>query len=264
MIADLTPYLPRILNKNRLNLLWEIALAQFKLRDQSTILGFAWSFLNPLIMLLVLYAIFSGSASQNIEHYAIYLLIGLVHYTHFSKSTSNAMQVLYSMKTVTMNAIFPKEILVFGSVLSNIPDFVISLILTVAIALLVGVGFSPALLALPVVFILQGMLVLWISLLLSSLFIFVRDIDHIYQVFLRILFFATPIFYTLDFLGPLSSQIVLLNPLAHLLSFSRLIIIDGQLPSVSFLLMFFLVNAGLIYVVLQLFKKTEPRFGEYL
>src|SRR5215471_21192415 len=102
--------------KKYLNLLHQLAITQFKLKDQSSFLGFIWSFLNPLIMLGILLALFRHQTGQTIEHYAIYLLIGLVQYTHFSNSTSRSMTVLYSMKQLTGDTIFPKEVLVFSAV----------------------------------------------------------------------------------------------------------------------------------------------------
>ena len=71
-------------NKKHIHLLGQIAYSQFKLKDQSTILGFAWSFLHPLILLMVLFTLFSARLGKDVPHYPIYLLIGLIQYTHFS------------------------------------------------------------------------------------------------------------------------------------------------------------------------------------
>jgi len=246
-----------------LNLLREIALTQFKLKDQSTFFGYIWSFLNPLVMLVVLFAFFRLRIGANIQHYAIYLLIGIVQYTHFSNSTSASMRVLYTMRQLTANTVFPKELLVLGSVMAGSIEFILSMLICTLIATFSGIPLSPALATLPFVIILQVMLVLWVSLLLSCLYVFVRDIDHIYQVFLRILFFLTPIFYGLSFLGVgIAKHIVLSNPLTHLIGFSRTIVIDGQTFSVNLFLPFLLVNALLIVLGCRIFRKFEPRFAE--
>src|ERR1700741_4670566 len=187
------------LDKKYLNLLREVAITQFKLKDQSTFFGFIWSFLQPLFMLMIIYIVFRPKVGSEVNHYGIYVLVGVVHYTHFSTATSKSMQVLHSMKQLITDTIFPKEALVIGSVLSNTIDFVLSIIICIVIALFSGVHISWTICLLPLIIILQTALVLWVSLILSFLFIFIRDIGNVYQVFLRLLFFITPIFYTTSF-----------------------------------------------------------------
>jgi lipopolysaccharide transport system permease protein len=118
---------------------------------------------------------------------------------------------------------------------------------------------------LPFMFLLQLMLVLWVSLCLSCLYVFVRDVTYVYQAFVRLLLFATPIFYAPSFLESEAAQfIVWLNPLAHLVSFSRSLILGGELFPVRQLILFLLANVLLLYGSLRLFRKYEPAFAEYL
>src|SRR6476646_5314397 len=149
------------------NLLRQLALAQFKLKDQSAILGFLWSFLHPLILLGILFAMFRSQTGQTIEHYAVYLLIGLVQYTHFANSTTRALTVLYSMKHLTGNAIFPKEVLVLSATMADTIELALSMLICVAVAALSGITLSWVILLLPLVWLLQFILVSSVSLLLS-------------------------------------------------------------------------------------------------
>jgi ABC-type polysaccharide/polyol phosphate export permease len=245
------------------NLLKEIAICQYKLKDQSTFFGFFWSFFHPLLILTVLFLFFHHRLGKDIHHYAPYLLIGIVHFTHFSNATSVSMGTLLGMKQLTSNAILPKEILVIASVLSSSVEFALSLVLCIPIAYLSGVILSWEIILLPFVFLLQLMLVLWVSFLLSSLFVFVRDISHLHQVFLRILFFITPTFYAASLLGDgVAKYIVVLNPLAYMISFTRAVMIDNVLPAWQPLLIFFVLNAFLIFAAFKLFKRYEPVFAE--
>ena len=108
------------------------------------------------------------------------------------------------------------------------------------------------------VILMQMLTVLWISFVLSCLHVFVKDIGHIYQVFLRILFFVTPIFYTPTFLGRgLARYIVSFNPLAHLIAFSRAVIVDGTPFSMNLFLAFGAANALAVYLTLLMFKNGE-------
>lgn len=251
--------------KRYLNLLGEIAISQFKMKDQSTFFGFLWSFLHPLIILIVLYVFFNGGIGKDVEHYAIYLLIGIIHFQHFSNTTSASMNSLYSMRQLTVNTIIPKEILVIGVVVSNSVEFIISMLICVLMAYWSGVRLSWTVTLLPLVVLLQLLMVLWVSLFLSCLYVFVRDVAYIYQVFLRILFFITPTFYTASFLGGGPARyIVLFNPLAHLISFSRTAIIGGHPFSLKLFLLFSAANIVLVMAGFKVFKKYEPRFAEHI
>jgi ABC-type polysaccharide/polyol phosphate export permease len=253
----------KIADRKYLNLLREMTLAQFKLRDQSTFFGFLWSFLNPLIVLSLLFAVFSSRLSGDIEYYGLYLLIGIVHYTYFSNATTASMQVLYSMKALTRDAIFPKDVLVLASIITHTIDFVLSMLICVVLAIFSGVKLTGAMAALPFVFVLQVMLILWVSFLLSALYIYVRDLAHVYQVFLRLLFFITPIFYGLSFVGGgIAKYLLFANPLTHSITFARTLIIKGQLFDMNIFLVFVLFNGCLVYATYKMFKKLEPTFAE--
>ncbi len=253
----------KIYDNKHLNLLREITLSRFKLKDQSTFFGFMWSFLNPLLMLVVLFIFFSLAMGGKVEHYVVYLLIGIIQYTHFSNSTFDSMRILSNMKQLTRETVFPKELLVFGSILANAREFVLSLLIGLLVAYVSGVNFSWTVFMLPFVLVLQLMLVVWVSLLLSCVYLYIKDIDHIYQVFLRVLFFTTPIFYDLSYLGDgIAKDIALINPLTHLITFSRTIIIEGRPFSLNSMFILFLINAFLIYFAYKIFKKLEPKFAE--
>lgn len=248
------------------NLLWELTRSQFKLKDQSTFFGVLWSFLNPLFMVGVLFVFFNAQVGSTVEHYAIYLLLGLVQYTFFANATNTSMRVLLAMRQLTKDAVFPKELLVLSSTLSNTIDLVISMLVCVGVAYCSGVAPSWNALGLVIVVVLQLMLASWVGLLLSCVLLVARDIDHIYQVFLRALLFVTPIFYTRAFLGGagLAHWLVVLNPLAQLIDLSRAILLGGELPSVFRVLALVAINAACMVGTFRVFKRLEPRMAEYV
>jgi homopolymeric O-antigen transport system permease protein len=247
------------------SLLLELVIMQFKLKDQSTLLGFGWSFLNPLLTLGCLFLFFNRQIGRGIDHYGLYLLIGLVQFTHFSNSTTSAMNVLAVMRRLTCDTIFPKELLVIATVITSSIELVVSMVLCIAIATLSGVALHATIALLPLVVLAQVVLVLWLSLLLSTVYVFATDSTHIYQVFLRILFFVTPTFYGTAFLdNRLARGIVLLNPLARLIEFSRTVILGGQPFPVTPFIVLVAVNIGAIPIALSVFRKYEPLFAERL
>jgi ABC-2 type transport system permease protein len=248
----------------RLNLLRELTVAQHKLKDQSTFGGLLWSLLNPLFMVGVLFVFFRGWQGGAVEHYGTYLLLGVVQYTYFANATSGSMRVLFNMKPLTKEAVFPKELLVLSSTISHTVDFLIATGFCVVAAYVSGVRVSWIALLLPCVVLLEFLLVLWVSLLLSCLFLVARDLEHIYQVFLRALLFLTPVFYTRSFLGEgLAHDLVALNPLAQVIDLARAILLDGGL-SLERLFGLLFINGLLVAVAFWLFRAFEPRLAEYV
>lgn len=254
----------RPIRRRHIALLRQVASIQHRVLDQSTALGYLWSFLNPLLMLVVLWAFFGRRTGADVPHYAVYLLIGLVHFTYFSKSISSAMRVLDRMRHLATSVIFPKDVLVYSALLADLPEFLISLGLMMVIALLSGVSASGALLALPLIVAAQVLLVLWVSLLLSMMYVFVRDLDHLFEVGMRLLFFVTPIIYRLDTLPPTLQAVALVNPLAHVIGYTRTLVLEGRLPPLGQLLTFLAVNFALSYGALVLFRRAEPALLERL
>ena len=235
-----------------------------KLRDQSTVLGYLWSFLNPVLMLSILYLFFRNRTGEGIEHFASYLLVGYVLYNHFAKTTTSAMRVLVNHKHLTIHTIIPKEIIVISSVLSRSYELIISLAVSVLIGLLIGVPLYPSLLFFPVLILVQIVFILWVSLFLAILFVFIRDIDYIYEVLLRVLFFITPIFYAKSYVSGIALLIVRLNPLTYLLDFGRGIIIYDTLPELVPFIAFTGLNLVLLILAFWLFRRLEPYIVEYL
>ncbi len=252
-------------DSRNINLLRELAMSQYKLKDQSSFFGLLWSFLNPLFMVGVLFVFFSRRFGAGVEHYGIYLLLGMVQYTHFANATSTSMRSLLTMKQLTKETVFPKELLVVSSTISITIDFAVAMLVCVVVAYASGIPPAWSHLLLPVVVVLQFLLAVWVSLLLACIYPFARDIDHIYQVFLRALMFATPIFYTAAFLGTGPARyLLLLNPLAQLIEASRRLLIDGTAPTVTTLIGLALGNGLLAYLSWRLFKTFEPRLAEYV
>ena len=250
-------------SRAQIELLRELVAAQYKVRDQSTILGFLWSFLHPLLLLGVMYVFFNRHLGSEIEHYGLYLLIGLVHYTHFSNITGAALRTLRSTRQLTSEAVFPKELLVFGNVAAGSIEFGISMAICLVIAAASGVEFSMSLLWLPVVLLLQLLLVTWVGLALASVYPFAADIDHLYQIFLRMLFLATPIFYDASLVGDgLAGSALRLNPLAQLIELSRNVVIYGRVEALPAWGLFLVANLALSGLAFAFFKRLEPQFAE--
>lgn len=213
-------------------LLRELTIAQFKIRDRSTFLGFLWSLLHPVLMAAILIAVFRDRLGSDIHHFELYVLIGMVHYTYFANATSVSMRALLAMNQLTRDAVLPKELIVISSSLSFALEFTVSMILCIVAAALLGPGLDWTLWAVVVSVVLQIVLVAAISLALAVTFPLVRDLDHLYQIFLRAFLFATPIFYQKDVVSSrLFEWWLAVNPVYHLIEMSRAALIGHEIPS---------------------------------
>jgi ABC-type polysaccharide/polyol phosphate export permease len=254
----------KFMDKPYRNLLREVAYSQYAVRDQNSILGLLWSFLNPVLMMAVLFAYFGMNAGRGVPHYGIFLLLGMIHYTHFSNSTSAAMNILTAMAQLTRHTILPKEVLVMGSVIATSVEFLVSMLLCVVLGCFSGTPVTWSILSLPAIVFLQLLFVTWVSLFLSAARVFVKDLSHVYQVILRLLFFATPVFYAATFLeNPLAQALVRFNPLANLIGLSRDSVIDGHMLPLRTFAILTAVHIVLIWTAFRWFKRCEPSFAEY-
>lgn len=253
-----------LMDSRRVNLLYELTQTQFRLKSQNSFFGVLWSVANPLLMVAVFYVFFAERFGSEVDHYGIYLLVGVVQYAHYSGATSRSMKSLVQMRQLTKESAFPKELIVFSSVLAGTIDFVIAIAVCVGVAYATGIEPSAYHWWLMPIVVLQYLFVTWVSLVLATVFPLARDIDHIYQVFLRALMFVTPIFYKAKSVSGLAYYVVALNPLAQLLALSRGVLLADTVPSPATLAAAFVVNAGLVRLALVLFRSSERRFAEYV
>ncbi|HXJ84926.1 MAG TPA: ABC transporter permease [Candidatus Methylomirabilis sp.] len=248
----------------RLNLLRELTVAQHTLKDQSTFGGLLWSLLNPLFMVGVLFVFVRGWQGGTVEPSGASLLLGVVAYTYFANATSGSMRVLFNMKPLTREAVFPKELLVLSSTISHTIDFLVATAVCLLAAFITGMKVSWTALPLAGVVLLEFLVVLWVSLVLSCLYLVARDLEHLYQVFLRALLFLTPVFYPRSLLGHgVAHDLVALNPLAQVIDLARAILFDGA-PSLGRLFGLLAINGLLVAVAFRLFRAFEPRLAEYV
>jgi ABC-type polysaccharide/polyol phosphate export permease len=142
---------------------------------------------------------------------------------------------------------------------------VISTVICLAIAFASGIAPTAALLWVPAILVAELVLVAWVSFFLAAIFPFAWDIDHIFHVLLRALFFVTPIFYAPSFVGEgLAQTILRLNPLAQVIAMLRAVVLDGEGVPLATFALFMLPGLLLLGLGFALFKRLEPRFAEYV
>ena len=253
---------------------------ELKARYRGSVLGFFWSFVNPLLLLLVYSLVFTviiprgELMGDDIDHYAVFLFCGLLPWTWFASSLTDGANALILNGNLIKKVMFPAEILPVVSVLSNMVHFLFGL--PILLAFLVFYSIRPGLTELvwfPLVLAVQFILTLGLAMVLASLTVHFRDIKDLLANLLTLWFFATPIIYPMSLiegrgpsvlgLPPLGKVLMDLNPFAHLaISYQEILFYDGPFGHWKWLLA--LAVGGVVMFVLGywLFDRLRDSFAE--
>lgn len=233
-------------------------------RYKNSILGVFWSFLNPLLQLAVYAIVFPLIMKSDIPNYTVFVCCGLIPWTFFSTAISRTSFVMVENGNIIKKVYFPREILPISIVTSELVNFFISTIIILAFVLAYGMGFTWYIVFYPVILIVQYILLIGISLLVSSLTVYFRDLQHFIGILLQLLFYATPIVYGMDII-PVSFQWILkLNPMSYIIDGYRSIFYYQRMPDLVGLGIVFAISIVLCIVGYFIFNKLQKRFAEEL
>lgn len=236
----------------------------FKTKYKRSILGIFWSFLNPLLMMLVQYFVFSTIFKSDVPNFAAYLIIGTVMFNFFSESCGMALTSILGNGNLITKVYMPKYIYPLTRVMSSVVNLLISLIPMVIVCLATGVRFQkPAVLALYFLICLI-IFCLGLGMLLSTSMVFFRDTQFLWGVLSMMWMYATPIFYPETILPEEFKFVLQINPLYHFLKNARICILDGISPEPAVYVQCLLIALGALLVGAFVFQKKQDRFVLYL
>lgn len=233
-------------------------------RYKHSFLGVLWSFLNPLLQLLVYSVVFGALLASGDDTYYIYICVGLIPWTFFTTTIIQGTLCIVTNGNIVQKVYFPREILPISTVISGAINFLISTIIILAFVLFSGIGITKLILLYPVVLLIQCILLLGINFIVSAVTVYVRDLEHIISVFLMAAFYATPIVYKLEQLPAHLSIIMKLNPMTYIINAYRDIFYYQQMPNMQHLGILFALSLVLLVVGYFAFKKMQKGFAEEL
>lgn len=212
-------------SKNRA-ILREMVSTDFKVRYQGSVLGYLWSLLKPLFLFAILYVVFTYiiPLGKDIEHYPVYLLIGIVLWNFFTETTMIGASSVVARGDLIRKISIPRYLVVIASSLSALINLGLSLIVVVVFALLNGIIPSASWLLLIPLIIELYIFALGVSFLLATLFVRFRDITYIWEIFLQAGFYATPIIYPLTKVPEALHKWFFLNPMTQIIQDARYVI----------------------------------------
>lgn len=212
-------------------LIANLTVNELKLRYRRSTLGFLWSFLNPLLMMLVLTAVFSTLMRFQIKDYAVFLFAGLLPWTFFSQSVMLSLMSIVGKSSLLRKVYIPKSVLPLSAVLSTLVNFILSLAPLLLLTFLITDHLSIAIAFLPVSIALFALFTCGVSFIFSTLNVFFRDFQHMTDVLLQVFFYASPIIYEPSMLPEKFRPFFAWNPLVYLIDCFRAPIYEGVLPS---------------------------------
>jgi lipopolysaccharide transport system permease protein len=265
---------------NRTRELWEyrdlvrnLVLRDLKVRYRNSILGVAWSWANPLLMMLVLTVVFNLLAGQSqLQDFHVFVLSALLPWNFFSSSVSRATPSIVENANLVKKTYFPREVLPISIVVADLVNFLIALPVFFGLALVSGASLSWCILLLPLTITLQLAFTVGLTLVLSTLDVFYRDTQIILGVALQAWFFLTPIIYPistvpeeLTVLGvTLNAQLWLrrLNPMASMVASYRDLLYWGVPTGIDFFVRTAITALVVLVLGYLVFLRYSPRFGE--
>jgi ABC-type polysaccharide/polyol phosphate export permease len=228
-------------------------------------LGFLWSFLNPLCLMLVYVLVFKYYIRfDQVEHYTVFMFCGLLPWIWVTSALSEGTSAVVGGGHLITKSMFPPQILPTVSVLTSMVNFLLSLPLLAIFMLASGVNVPWTALLLPVVILAQALFLLGVVWALSALNVFFRDIQHIVGNLLSFLFFLCPIVYPASVVPEKFLPLLHLNPFSLLIQFYHQVLLDGVIPDAWSAGFFVVITALMLLVGSMVFQRYREHFAEFL
>jgi ABC-2 type transport system permease protein len=266
--------LRNILNKRNRVLLRELVITDFKLRYQGSVLGYLWSLLKPLLLFAILYVVFVKflKFGSDIEHFPVYLLLGIVMWGFFTEATAQGMAAIVSRGDLIRKINFPKYIIVISGTISALINLVLNLIIVLIFMLINGVDLHWSILLFPINILELYLFSLALAFLLAAAYVKYRDVSYIWEVFLQGAFYATPILYPISMVvkqSDLAAKLLMLNPVAQIIQDARYNLVTHQTTTITDLMhnpVIIAIPLMIVLVAIVLaswyFKKSSKYFAE--
>lgn len=246
------------------DLLFELVLRDIKVKYKKSILGFAWSILNPLLMMTVMSIVFSTMFKTDIPNFPMYLITGQVLFSFFSEATNMAMVSIIENGELIKKVYIPKYMFPLSKIIFSFSNMLFSLIAVIIVAVVTKLPLRFEMLLFPIPLIYIFIFSLGIGLILASFSVFFRDLLHLYSIILLIWTYLTPIFYPIKILPENIKNWISYNPMYIYISYFRDIMLNEKIPSLQFNLICIFISLTSLIIGMWVFKKKEDNFIFYI
>ena len=249
------------------SLVFNLVSKDLKVRYKNSVLGFMWSLLNPLLMMLVFTFVFTQliGVVGTIENFPVFVLIGLLAWNWTATSVAAGTKAITDNAPLINKVYFPRMLLPVSVVLSHMIHYILALPVLFVFMGIYGMSFSPWLVYLPVIIVVQTIFLIALVLILSALHVYFRDTIVLVEVGLTAWFFMTPIFYRVEDVVPdLVQWMYWLNPMASIIAELHTVLYYGSVPDPLFMARTLVTALVLLVIGYVLFSRVSKHIGEHL
>lgn len=232
---------------------------------KASVLGVLWSFINPLLQVLVYAIVFPYLLRATSDNYIVYLVTGIIPWTFFQTVLSNCVSCIKSNSAIIKKVYFPRIILPISTMCSGLINFFISCIIILIFSVIWRTGISWHIIFVPLIAIIEGIFVLGLGLILCSIAAYFQDLEYIVTFLTQLLFYGTPIVYELSQFGGSGSllvRLVSLNPLTTIMNSYRDVFLYHVTPNMMALGVVALISLAILVIGYFVFTKLEKGFAE--
>jgi len=242
----------------------ELVKRDFKKKYKRTVLGMGWSLLSPLLTLLVMKLVFTQFFGRTTPHYTIYLFCGNLVFSYFAESTKSGMHALMDNAKIFTKVNVPKYLFLLSKNVQTFISFLLTLVIFFLFVALDRLPFTWKFFCLLYPVCCLILFNIGAGMILSALYIFFRDIEYLYDVFMKLLMYMSAIFYTIDKYSYEVQCAFLLNPVYLFIRYFRKIVIENTVPTVWFHLLMLADTAAVLIIGCLMYKKYNTRFLYYV
>lgn len=232
---------------------------------KASFLGILWSFINPLLQILVYAIVFPYLMRNTVDNYLVYLVTGIIPWTFFTTVILDSVSCIKNNAGLIKKVYFPRIILPLSCTLSALFNFFVSCIIILVFCLIWGVGISWLILFVPIIALIQTILSFGLGLIMSACDAYVQDLEYITNFIIQMAMYGTPIIYSLDQFSESKSilfTLIKLNPLTTIMDSYRRVFLYHQLPDFQALVGVAIFSLLLMSVGVLIFNKLEKGFAE--
>lgn len=243
-------------------MLWSLILSELRTRYKGSFFGFLWTFINPVLTLVVYSLIFSLILRVTVPHYAAYMFIGLLAWNAFSTGVLSSSSVVVRQGSLVKKIYFPREILPLSVVGGAVINYAFSLIILLPFLMISGFRPTVLWLFLPVIIVALTLFTTGLAMICSAINVYVRDLEHMLGIFFMLWFYLTPVVYSIDLIPKKYIFGFKLNPVGDIVLSLQAIFYYNTAPHWKLLLYCFVVSVLVLVLGWKLFTSLSKRFAE--
>ena len=245
-------------------LLEDLVAKDFKLKYRRSVLGFLWSILNPLLMMLVITAVFSNIFKSDIEYFPVYYLCGYLIFNFVIEATNGALTSIVQSGYLIKKVYIPKYIFPLEKSSFALVNVLFSFVAVLIVILITGMPIKATIFLIPIPIFLAFIFSTGLGLILASMNTFFRDMGHLYSVWTTAWMYLTPMFYPVSIIPDNIKTVIYYNPLYYYVTYLRMLVIDEEIPGMEINVICICFSFLFLLIGLLIFKRNQDKFILYI